>query len=61
MNIEDYRDEKTHAVKELEAANKKLKEQLKHAKDENGDLNIKILELRARVRELEYRYEDGPP
>lgn len=58
MNIEDYRDEKSHTVKKLEAENKELRDKNRHLSDQIGDLNVNNLILRAKIRELseeEYR------
>lgn len=52
MNIEDYRDEKSHYTKKLESENTDLKKQLADIRNQNGDLNVQNLILRAKIKEL---------
>jgi len=53
MNIEDYRDEKSHKVRELESIIADLKSKNRHLSEQLGDLNVTNLILKARIKELE--------
>ena len=61
MNREDYMSDETANIENLRRLNTKLSRIVEGFQEENGDLNIEILKLRARIKELEAKYEGGQP